>query len=340
MPPSMMKVPRFLGKGTLEWIEKPVPEPGRGQLLLRVGANALCGTDRLQWHFGASVTPGHEAAGEVVATGPNTTTRVGAHGAVYLMEFCGACRSCAGGHTNQCYHKRGDLGFTADGGYAPYELVAERCFFPVDDDLPLDEATMLLDVMGTSAHAIGRVGLIRDDVSSILIAGAGPVGLGLVAMVPLLLGKDVKVFVTDIAPYRLKLCESFGAIPILLGRDIAHDVIRDHGFAGVDAAFDAAGKADARRSCIDALDKRGVLACVGHGQGIEITVSPDLIAPERAIVGSEYFRFGELAPNLALLRKHRAYLGRIITHRFPLSAIEEAFEVFLAGETGKVIVQP
>lgn len=341
MIPATMNVPRFVGDGKLDWIDKPVPDPGEGQLLLRVGANALCGTDRLQWRFGAgAVTPGHEAAGEVVAAGPGTTTRIGARGAVYLMEFCGACRSCRGGYTNQCYHKARDFGFTADGGYAPYELIAERGFFDVGDDLDLDEATLLLDVMGTSAHAIGRTKLVRQDTASILIAGAGPIGLGIVAMAPLLYGPDVRVFVADVAPYRLKLVESFGAIPILLGRDDPSAVIADHGFIGVDAAYDAAGKADARRMCLDALDKRGVLVCVGHGQGFEIKVSPDLIAPERGILGSEYFRYDELAPNLTLLRDNRTHLARIITHRLPLDRIEEAFELFSSGETGKVLVTP
>lgn len=337
---SSMTVPRFLGEGRIEWAEKPVPEPGPGELLLRVGANALCGTDRLQYRFGARVTPGHEAAGEVVAVGPATTTVVGARGAVYLMEYCGTCRSCVRGHTNQCFNKGRDFGFTVDGGYAPYEVVSERCFFPIGDDLPLDEATMLLDVMGTSAHAIGRAGQVRDDVESVLIAGAGPIGLGLVAMAPLLLGEGVRVFVTDVAPYRLKLCEALGAVPILLGTDEVAGVLRDHGLDAVDAAFDAAGKADARRTGLDVLGRRGVLVCVGHGQGFEIKVSPDLIAPERGILGSEYFRYDELAPNLDLLRANRDRLRRIITHRFPLEDIGQAFETFVAGETGKVVIEP
>ena len=336
---ATMTVPRFLGEGRIDWADKPVPEPGTGELLIRVGANALCGTDRLQYRFGARVTPGHEAAGEVVAVGPDTMVPVGARGAVYLMDYCGTCRSCAGGHTNQCTAKSRDFGFTVDGGYAHFELVSERCFFPVGD-LPFDEATMLLDVMGTSAHAVGRAKLIRDDIESILITGAGPIGLGLVAMAPLLLGADVKVFVTDMAPYRLALCEELGAVPIRIGTDEVAGVLADHGLKRVDAAFDAAGKADARRTGLDALGRRGVLVCVGHGQGLEIKVSADLIAPERGILGSEYFRFDELAPNLDLLLANRDRLRRIITHRFALADIGEAFETFVAGETGKVVIEP
>lgn len=316
-----------------------MPEPGPGELLLRVGANALCGTDRLQYEGGASVTPGHEAAGTVVAAGSGTATPVGRAGAVYLMDYCGACRSCRGGHTNQCIAKRCDYGFTVDGGYAPYEVVSERCFFSAEE-LDAGEATMLLDVMGTSTHAIGRAQRARDDIGSVLVAGAGPIGLGLVAMAPLLLGEDVHVFVTDVAPYRLSLVEGLGAVPILLGRDDPAGVLRDHGLDTVDAAFDAAGKAAARRQALDLLGRRGVLVIIGHGEGFSVEVSPDLIAPERSVLGSEYFRYDGLAPNLDLLRANRERLSKIITHRFALKDIGEAFETFVAGETGKVVIEP
>ncbi len=79
--------------------------------------------------------------------------------------------------------------------------------------------------------------------------------------------------------------------------------------------------------------------CAGHGEDLNLEISRDLIAPERAVLGSEYFRYGELAANLELLREHRSYLGQIITHRYPVEDIREAFELFFGGETGKVIVE-
>jgi threonine 3-dehydrogenase len=93
-----------------------------------------------------------------------------------------------------------------------------------------------------------------------------------------------------------------------------------------------------RESIIGLLGKRGVLACVGHGEGLSLTVSPDLIATERTVMGSEYFRYSEMADNLALLLANREYFGQIITHLMPRSQIGEAFDLFLAGDTGKVVV--
>jgi threonine 3-dehydrogenase len=107
------------------------------------------------------VTPGHEAAGVVVAAGPNTRIAPGTPSVILLMEFCGACRSCKLGLTNQCLDKRGGVGFTKDGGYGVYLLANEQTFFLVDPDIPATNVTMLLDVMGTTAHVIERAKLVH-----------------------------------------------------------------------------------------------------------------------------------------------------------------------------------
>jgi len=331
--PLTQSVPRFVGGGRFERWERPVPRPGEGELLLAVRANALCGTDREQLTTGSAVTPGHEASGEVVAAGRGTTFEPGTLGVVYLMDFCGVCRSCAEGATNRCSGKRADMGFTHDGGLGRYELVHETNFFPIGPGIAADEATLLLDVMGTTAHALRRAQSIRPVIESLAIAGAGPVGLGMVAMARLLLGKDLRILIADVVPYRLALAERLGARPVRLPDESLAQAIGE-----VDVAIDTAGRASSRRMLLDALDRGGVLICVGHGEGLELTVSKDLIAPERAVLGSEYFRYDELAPNLELLRANRSYLGQIITHRFGIDELDEAYRVFLAGDSGKVVV--
>jgi threonine 3-dehydrogenase len=208
--PAEMVVPRFLGGGEIGFVRQPVREPGRGQLLIRTKANALCGSERSQFFDGSGVTPGHEAAGVVVDVGPETGTATGTRGVIYLMDFCGECRSCALGFTNQCMNKRGDVGFNKDGGYGPYVLINENVFFPTGDDVPLAEATMLLDVMSTTGHAIKRGLRLRKDVRSVGIAGAGPVGLGVLAMARILLGPEVIVVISDLSPYRLDLAWRLG----------------------------------------------------------------------------------------------------------------------------------
>jgi threonine 3-dehydrogenase len=337
--PKTMNVPLFVGNGKIEFGEKPVPVPGEGQLLLQVKANALCGSDRSQFYDGSAETPGHEAAGIVAAAGPGTKTQVGTPGVVFLMDYCGECRSCKLGYTNQCLSKRADYGFSHDGGYGPYMVVNENVFFAIDSSIPLTEATMLLDIMGTGGHAIKRAQLVHGDIQSVLVAGAGPIGLGVLAMVKLLLGKDTPVFITDFVAYRLELAERLGGIPINLKEQGLTDELKANGYLGIDVAIDTTGKSAARRSSLDALNQRGVLVCVGHGEGLDLKVSSDLIATERAVLGSEYFQYNELEENHQLILENLPYLSQIITHRYGASQIQEAYELFFKGDTGKVIIE-
>jgi threonine 3-dehydrogenase len=339
MAPSEMLVPRFLGGGEIGFVSKPVREPGRGQLSIGVKANALCGSERGQFFDGSGVTPGHEAAGVVVDAGPETRTAVGTRGVIYLMDFCGECRSCALGFTNQCTNKRGDVGFNRDGCYGPYVLVNENVFFPTGDGVPLAEATMLLDVMGTTGHAIKRGLRLREDVRSLAIAGAGPVGLGALAMARILLGPEVAVVISDLSHFRLDLAGRLGGKVVDLREKTLFEGLREHGLDEVDLAIDTSGKGAARQSHLEVLSQRGVLVCAGHGESLSLDVSRDLIAPERAVLGSEYFRYDEIHSNLRILRDHLPYLRQIITHKFAVRDVQEAFEIFLRGETGKVLVE-
>jgi threonine 3-dehydrogenase len=325
--------PRFAGGGEITFGERVVRDPGLGELLIHVRANAICGTDRAQYLQGSEVTPGHEAAGVVAARGRGTTVPEGTPGVVFLMDYCGTCRSCRLGLTNQCLAKRADMGFTHDGGFGPYEVVHESNFFPVGTDLDPAAATLLLDVMGTSGHAIARARLVRPDIESAYIAGAGPIGLGLLTMCKVTFGPDFPVRMSDLSPWRLDLARSLGAETI-----DARDGEALHDMRPSDVAFDSTGRQVARQAAIAALGQRGVLVCVGHGETITLDVSRDLIAAERTVMGSEYFRYQELPNNLELLRDNRDYLTRIITHQVDIADIGEAFALFFAGETGKVVV--
>jgi propanol-preferring alcohol dehydrogenase len=195
------------------------------------------------------------------------------------------------------------------------------------------EATLLLDVMGTSGHALRRAHLVHPDIQSVYVAGAGPIGLGMLVMAKLVLGADVPVYVSDISPWRRDYAQQLGAVPVNAGDPAALSAVLP-----VDLAVDSTGKTVARRAAMDVLGKRGVLVCVGHGEGLTLDVSADLIAPERAVLGSEYFQYGEMPANLALLRARREQLSRVITHTFPVQCIGEAFETFFAGQSGKVII--
>ena len=327
--PITTDAPRFLGDGRIRVEEHTYRDPGDGELLVKVAANALCGTDRSIYLNGTDIIPGHEAAGVIADVGPGSRTAVGTRGVIYLMDYCGSCRSCLIGATNQCTAKRADVGLTSDGGYGPYATVHETNFFPVGDDLPLATATMLLDVMGTSSHALHRAELVRPDIESIYICGAGPIGLGLLVMAQIRYGVDFPIYISDLSDWRCEFARTFGATVVDASsvRDLAPDI-----------AVDSSGKEAACRAALTSLSKRGALVCVGHGEGLTLDVSADLIAPERAVLGSEYFRFDELAHNLVLLQENEELVSRIITHQLPVARLSEAFDLFLSGKTGKVVV--
>lgn len=335
-----MRVPRFIGGGRIAFADGAVPEPGPGQLLVAVKANAVCGSERGQFFGGTGITPGHELAGVVAGLGPGTSGRLGTPGVAYLMDYCGECRHCRLGFTNQCAAKRGDIGFNRDGGYGPFALVGAHAFFPVPPELPLHEATLLLDIMGTGGHALHRAGLVHPDPQRLCVAGAGPMGLAVLAMAKLRFGPDFPVYMSDVAPYRLGLAEALGGIPVALGNGrTLNEGLAAAGGAQVDLAIDTSGRGAARQALLAVLDRRGVLVCVGHGEDLRLEVSPHLIAPERAVLGSEYFRFSELRDNLPVLLVNRPYLARIITHRRGIDELEAAMTAFFRGETGKVVIE-
>jgi threonine dehydrogenase-like Zn-dependent dehydrogenase len=226
------------------------------------------------------------------------------------------------------------MGFTHDGGYGPFEVIHATNFFPVGDEVSFAEATMLLDAMGTTGHALSRAELIRRDMQSIYIAGAGPIGLGLLVMAKVRYGTSVPVYISDISPWRLNLAQELGGLPV--------DARDPRGLAEmgkVDVAFDASGKQAARQAALAAVESRGVFVCVGGGEGLVVTdVGKEMLLSERAIVGSEYFNYDEFPNNLQVLLGNRQLIGKLITDTFPISSLGEAFEKFLGGETGKVVV--
>jgi threonine 3-dehydrogenase len=338
--PKEASFARFLGKGKIDFVNRPVREPGPGQLLLENKANSLCGSDfPFLFNGNTAVSPGHEIAGIVASAGANTQIRPGARGVVFLMDFCGQCRNCLQGNTNQCLHKRADYGFTHDGGYGAYIVINENVFFPIPDEVSYTQGTLLLDIMGTGGHAIKRARLVQQTPVSMIVLGAGPIGLGILAMARIMYGKDFPVMISDVVDYRLDLAKKLGGLPVDLNKGSLAEGAAAHGFKEIDIAIDSSGKESARRSALDILAQRGTLICVGHGEGLQLRISPDLIATERAVLGSEYFCYNELQDNLTLYLRHRKYLDQIITHTYPVSELEEAYSVFVARNTGKVIVE-
>jgi threonine 3-dehydrogenase len=335
--PARMARALFPGGGAIVLEEAPVPQPEPGELLLRVDACALCGSDRSLLETGSNATPGHETAGIVVARGAGTHVAEGTLGAVFLVVFCGRCERCRAGSRGACLEKEAMLGFTRDGGFAQFEIVPERCFLPLDRRLGPDDAVMLLDMTGTPMHALRRAGLVASPPDRAAVVGAGPVGLACVMALRAL--GVARVLALDVVPYRLDFAARLGAEPIL-ANDGARERIAASG-GGLPAVVEASGNPQGQRLALDVVGPGGLLIVIGHSPApLEVSSSRDLIAQEKTILGSEYFDPGEFEPNQELVVSGRHSPSRLITHRFPLAAIEDAYRLFWSGGTGKVLIYP
>jgi threonine 3-dehydrogenase len=333
-----MRAARFWGDGRISLERRPIPRPGQDEVVVKVHSCALCGTDRGAYLRGSQVTPGHEVSGTIEAAGERLDGLApGMRGVMYLVDFCGRCFACRSGATNMCSQKRHMYGFTAPGGYADYVVVRSRCFLPVDDAVPLDVATALLDLLGTTHHAFERAA--HPSPATVGVLGCGPIGLGAIA-VARARGID-EIYAVDVSDYRLRLAETLGARPVDGAAEDAVASVLARQPDGCDIVIEAAGVNTTQRQAIAITAPGGRAVLVAHNrQSTEIWTLDDLIVRERSLVGSEYFPIGEFGDVQSLITTNKVDPAPLLTHRFSLEEIDDAFECFFSGESGKVLVQP
>jgi threonine 3-dehydrogenase len=333
-----MLAARFIGRGQVRIQEVPAPAAGPNEVVLKVDSCALCGSDRRGWSAGTDVTPGHETSGTVVAIGANVEEPVpGTPGVVFLVDACGHCGSCRTGCPNRCLGKRAMYGFTAPGGLAEYIAVAADCFLPVAPEIPLDAATSLLDLFGTTSHAfrISRWPAMR----SVLVLGCGPIGLGAIAVATA--EGASQVMATDISPHRLALARATGAVAVDASTPAFEAMIRQAVPEGFDVVIEGAGLPETQRQALDLVAAGGICVFIAHGASpLTMRPSADLIAREITVIGAEYFRPDEFAENHERVRTRTWDPAPLITHGFSLERSDEACETFFGGTTGKVLVRP
>lgn len=275
---TSMRAWQLTGPGTLELREVPVPEPGPGEVLVRVGAAGICHSDSyvLGLPFPLSPEPltlGHEIAGTIEVTGPHVPVeRAGERGVVYLCWSCGECRACAAGHENVC-HAAGRTamppcpGLGPPGGMADFVVVPARAFVPIGDELDFAAAAPLADAALTSLHAV-RGALDRLGPGSTAVAiGIG--GLGHVAVQVLRALTPARVLAVDVTDDKLALARDCGATATFTaGADTAAAVLERTGGRGAEAVFDFVGTDDTARLAVSIVAPDGAYRMVGLGGGV------------------------------------------------------------------------
>lgn len=324
-----MRGARFAGDNQIHIMDLPMPDPGPGEVLFKVAFCGLCGSDRKVYHRGFSLIPGHEASGTVVD--PNgCDVRTGTQAAAYLSVFCGVCTYCQRGLTNNCLNRRGLLGWSPpwNGGYAEYMAVPAQCVLPIDPGIGLDTAVLLLDTIGTAWHCL-RLARAAETRRALVI-GCGPLGLGVVAGLKAFGAQEI--FASDLIPFRLDAAEELGARPVSLD-DV--DGLRD-----IELVVEVVGNPATIMQALRVVAPAGRVVMLGEcWETWPFEPSDATMLKDYSLIRSWYFPISEFAENQQMLLEGVLDPTRLISHVFPLERLDEAFALFLSGETRKVLTK-
>ncbi|WP_243653290.1 alcohol dehydrogenase catalytic domain-containing protein [Pseudonocardia endophytica] len=320
-----------------------MPEPGHGDLLVRVRACGVCGHDLLARSgalaAGHGAVLGHEIAGEVVAAGSDVEVDlVGRRVALVQRIPCGRCDECAAGLTTLCRQGPGFYGEDVPGGYAEYVLASPRNVVPVPDTIPDAAAAILSCAVGTGWRALRRAGTAPGDV--VLVTGAGG-GVGVHAVeLAKHLGATV-VALTGTAAKEKRLLE-LGADAVLVSPDTraVRDCVRDlGGRRGADVALELTG-GPTFRTALRALGPRGRLVLIGNTEPGTLPLEPGLaILKELTVYGSAHADATDLADVVGLVAS-----GAVMPVPARTWALEDASAAHAAVErrevTGRAVLVP
>jgi len=336
------------GGSRVELQTMPDPVAAVGQVVLRIRASSICGSDvRAIWreHLGSGAEGyrpgtigGHEPAGEVVAVGPGVrSVAVGDRVAVYHIAGCGHCQECRRGFMIGCTSpERAAYGWQRDGGHADLMLAEERTLLRLPEALTFEDGALVACGFGTAWQAVLRAGVSGRD--RVLVTGLGPVGL---AVVMLSIASGAEVVGVDIHAGRRALALSLGAAAAL-EPERAADAVRDLTEGqGVEVAIDCSAAAPARQLCLESARTWGRVVFVGEGGELTFAPSPTLIHHQLTLHGSWVTGLAEMEELLGFLARRGLHPDRIVTERFPLEQTGEAYERFASGAAvGKVVILP
>lgn len=308
---------RFAGQGEITFETVTLGPVADGEVRLRVDVCALCGSDKRLLQSGSAVVPGHEIGGTVVA---GAGLPEGTRGIVTIPVFCGECVRCRAGRTNQCLHLGQLIGWQRDGGFAEHVDVPARCVLPVPGDIPLDVAVLGLDTIGTAAHGLRLALRTQDAVDRALVVGAGPLGLGVVAVARAM---GLAVDVTDPNAGRQAAAVSLGATP-------AGDLAAENQY---DLVVEVSGATAARETAQRVVLPGGTILALGESdEPYTMPATPRWRRTDCYTVRSFYFPAGEAEANWDLLRAAGADLRDLIVKPLTLPELPEAFARFVAGD--------
>jgi L-iditol 2-dehydrogenase len=341
-----MKVAVYYGKDDIKIEDMPVPEIGAGELLIKVSASGICGSDVMHW-YRAGKTPlvlGHEIAGEIIEVGTGVAAyskgdRISASHHVP----CNTCQYCLKGHHTVCETLRKTNFYP--GGFSEYirlpQLNVDRGVYLIPDELSFEEATFIEPLACVyRGQRIAGVGVGQ----SVLVIGSGISGL-LHVQLARFLGARL-IVASDIVPYRLNAAKRFGADETIDGNSEHLPEVFDSINNGkmADVVILATGVEKAISQAFGAVDRGGTVLFFAPTQSdvsIFLPVNELFWRNEITLTSSYAANYQEHLLAMELIRQKRINVLEMITHRLPLSDIEKGFHlVENAEESLKVIIEP
>ncbi len=348
-----MKAAVFVEPGRIVLEEKPIPKVGPRDALLQVTTTTICGTDihilKGEYPVIPGLTIGHEPVGVIAELGEAVSGyEIGQRVIAGAITPCGQCHPCLDGHQSQCGGKvmgGWRLGNTIDGCQAEYVLIPDAManLAPIPDHLTDEQVLMCPDIMSTGFGGV-ESGRIRVG-DTVAVFAQGPIGLCATAGAKLM--GATRIFAVDALPERLAMARNLGADVTInyQERDPVEVILEATNGRGVDVAVEALGTQTTFENCLRVLRPGGVLSSLGVYSG-KLTLPLDAFA---AGLG-DHTIMTTLCPGgkermrrlMNVLAAERADLRPLVTHRFKLDQIEEAYELFANQRDGvlKIAITP
>ena len=340
-----MKALRYLGPGQLAVQEVPAPTISENEVLVKVMACGICGSD-VHGYLGltgrrtAPMTMGHEFSGQIVESGSLARTfNKGDKVVVQPLNFCGECANCRQGNTNMCLNGKLFGVMAIDGAMAELIAVPGKLLFKLPEGCSYDEGAMA-EPFAVAFGAIKKAGSLKNK--KVLIVGAGTIGLCILELVKL--QNPEQIIVSDLSDVRLKLARELGADrTINPGKEEYLDgVTRFTGGTMVDVSIEAVGVAATVNQAIKSLKKMGTCLWVGNSaREIEINMQ-EVVTRALKICGTYIYTHGEFGEVIDIMGAGGVKAERLISKTVSLQEAPDAFKA-LHGQPDsfiKILINP
>jgi 6-hydroxycyclohex-1-ene-1-carbonyl-CoA dehydrogenase len=335
--PATMRAAVFTGGGKpLEIREWPRPEPGPGEILVKVVACGLCHSDLHYLDHGVPtfkeppLVLGHEVSGYVAKVGPGVDpARAGTAVLLAPETTCGACVLCRTGRENVCSEQK-MLGNNIDGGFADYVVTTSRDAFALPQGLPVAESSVISDALTTAFNAVVRRAQIQPG-ETVAIFGCGGLGLSLVQVASMV---GARVIAVDIDPQKLDAAIAFGAASAVDGKgdDAAKRVRKEAGGGGVEVAIEAIGRPPTQESAVASLRTGGRAIFLGSSALPMTLQGGRVMYRELSVIGTLGSRPIDFPVVLDLVKRGKLNALGLVTHRHSLDQVNEGFDQLRRGE--------